>query len=157
MEADPPLPTQKGQIIMKKVLVVCLGNTCRSPMFAALLKQRLVSEGQTDVIVESAGVLREAVGQPAAADWATLIVETRVDLSEHKSRHIEDVNPSSFDTIVCVDPKAFAIVTAMEHHATRVVLASPETQGVYNPWQKGIDAYRECFAHCVRGAAALAL
>ncbi|MDP2642193.1 MAG: low molecular weight phosphatase family protein [bacterium] len=131
-----------------KILVVCLGNTCRSPMFAEMLKRHFNTHGHTNVDVESAGILKEAAGQPAAPDWVTLQSETGVDLSAHRSRWIGNVDVSSFDIIYCVDKKAFEEVYRMTlPSTTKVVLASPSTGGILNPWQKGVDAYRECFSH----------
>ncbi|MCB0234057.1 MAG: hypothetical protein KDH08_08530, partial [Anaerolineae bacterium] len=42
---------------MKRVLIVCTGNICRSPMAWGLLRQRLAADGLADqVSVTSAGV-----------------------------------------------------------------------------------------------------
>ena len=49
---------------IQRILIVCSGNICRSPMAAALMRRRL-GEGETArVRVESAG-LQALVGQPA--------------------------------------------------------------------------------------------
>ena len=47
------------------IVFVCTGNTCRSPMAAALMRQVLDKRGRRDIMVTSAG-LAAAAGQPAA-------------------------------------------------------------------------------------------
>ena len=52
-----------------RILFVCTGNTCRSPMAAALMRRRLDRAGREDIIVDSAGLAADGgpVTQEAAA------------------------------------------------------------------------------------------
>ena len=92
-----------------KILIVCRGNTCRSPMYAALLQDKLKRQGR-EATVESAGILASAKGQPAAREWLEMRSYTHVDLNEHRSRWIGDLDLNVFDTIICLDEDAFAEV-----------------------------------------------
>ena len=71
--------------MIRHILVVCVGNICRSPMAEALLKQAL--RGQEDYTVESAG-LGALVGHPASAHSVTLMAELGLDISAHRARQI---------------------------------------------------------------------
>ena len=74
---------------MRKVLMVCTGNTCRSPMAAALFK-KAAAERQIEVEVDSAGL--QVFGSESAIPQAqTVMREYGIDLSEHRSQQI-DIN-----------------------------------------------------------------
>ena len=66
----------------KRVLVVCTGNTCRSPMAEGWLNQKLAGKGWT---AESAGVGAWG-GSPATAGADEAMREVGVDLTKHRSR-----------------------------------------------------------------------
>jgi len=64
---------------ISRILILCTGNLCRSPMAAALLRQRL--RGAT---VRSAG-LCAAVGEPAASEVVGLLALRGIDVSMHRA------------------------------------------------------------------------
>ena len=66
----------------KKVLVVCTGNTCRSPMAAGWLNHKLKGKGW---MAESAGVAAWG-GSPASAEAIEAMQEIGIDISAHRSR-----------------------------------------------------------------------
>lgn len=72
------------------VLLVCTGNTCRSPMAEVLLRRALADRG-VPARVCSAGLL--AGGQPAAAEAVQAMAARGLDLAGHQSHRIttEDV------------------------------------------------------------------
>ncbi|NNC12952.1 low molecular weight phosphatase family protein [Planctomonas sp. JC2975] len=68
-----------------RVLFVCAGNTCRSPMAAQLLRARLgVAAG---FAVESAGILAE-VGSPMTSDARAAIVGRVAVVAPHRARQL---------------------------------------------------------------------
>ena len=83
----------------KKVLCVCVKNTCRSVMMAEFLKKELGDE----FIVESAGVCERCTGRPAGEYVIYCMKEKGVDISGHESRHAGDLNLSLYSHIVCAD------------------------------------------------------
>lgn len=93
-----------------RVLFVCTGNTCRSPMAEGWLKQRLPKNWRGRIVVESAGT--SALPGLPAAENARLAVRARGgDISSHRSQ------PLSRDLIASAD-----IVVAMEEHHRQAVL-----------------------------------
>lgn len=92
------------------LLFVCTGNTCRSPMAAAIAEDQVERRGWLHVSVQSAGVSAGA-GSPAAAAAIEVAAENDVDLSAHRSR------PLTAELVEWAD----AIVAMSEWHADRVV------------------------------------
>ena len=86
--------------MIKHILVVCVGNICRSPMAEALLKSALKEEG--DFTVESAG-LGALVGHPADAFALELMDEMGEDVSHHRARQIHPDRVKEADLVLVME------------------------------------------------------
>lgn len=75
----------------KRVVLVCTGNTCRSPMAEALLKRTLKACGRWDILVESAG-LSATPGAPASRNAALAMTEFGIQMDRHRARPMYDVD-----------------------------------------------------------------
>lgn len=80
---------------MKKVLFICTGNTCRSPMAEGLLKDYL----NGDFIVESRGVSVFFNG-PANENAIKVMEEDGIDISNHTSKQIDEEILRESDLII---------------------------------------------------------
>lgn len=68
-----------------KLLLVCTGNTCRSPMAAAILRRLLAEAGVTGIEVDSAGLMAQ-VGEPASEGTYLVALEDGLDVSAHRAQ-----------------------------------------------------------------------
>ena len=86
--------------MIRHILVVCVGNICRSPMAEALLASAL--RGQHGITVESAG-LGALVGHPASDYSVELMDEMGVDISQHRARQIHPDMVSAADLVLVME------------------------------------------------------
>jgi protein-tyrosine-phosphatase len=70
---------------MKKILFVCSGNTCRSPLAEAIAKQVLPGRLDFEVEIASAGTSAQE-GSPASRNSVEVAERHGLDLSRHRSR-----------------------------------------------------------------------
>ena len=82
-----------------KVLFVCDGNICRSPMAAEYLRHRAVREGLSHLVVDSAGILG-IEGVPAAPLSVDVARDAGLDLTRHRSRGITITDTRTADLVV---------------------------------------------------------
>ena len=68
-----------------KILVVCTGNTCRSPLAEVTLRRAVSDVGLEGVEVSSAGT-GAFVGEPASEGSYLVALEQGLDLAAHRAR-----------------------------------------------------------------------
>lgn len=124
--------------MFSSVLVVCVGNICRSPLGERLLAQKLEARGCGDIRVSSAGI-SALVGHEADADTRQVAEAQGVFLDGHLARQ--------FNHDLGAD---HALILALEAgHRRNIIAAAPDLAGrvmLFDQWigARGIaDPYRQ--------------
>ncbi|EKX45107.1 hypothetical protein GUITHDRAFT_139370 [Guillardia theta CCMP2712] len=86
-----------------KILAVCTGNTCRSPMMMVLLRREIKKMNLSSVHVESAGIGEKAGWKRHASPNALALFPS--ELSEHRSAHVSSKLVTSFQRVLCMENK----------------------------------------------------
>jgi len=101
---------------MKKLIFVCTGNTCRSPMAEGLLRNRLPADSGCEV--SSAGICA-ANGWPASANAVEALREKGIHIGGLTSRTLTP------DLIA----KADLLITMTQGHRHAILQVSPQSEG----------------------------
>ncbi len=89
---------------MTKVLFVCLGNICRSPMAEGLLKKMVAEDGQSDrFLIDSAATSTYEVGRSPHKGTKKILENENVDTSQMIARQITEEDFQRFDWIIGMD------------------------------------------------------
>lgn len=97
----------------KTVLFVCTGNTCRSPMAAAIARHL---NTDPSVTIESAGVATQD-GLPATPEGVEALRVIGVDPGRHRSRQLTSAMVRDADEILCMTRSHLEHVIAMDPDA----------------------------------------
>jgi protein-tyrosine-phosphatase len=130
-----------------KILFVCSGNTCRSPLAEAIARRMFEVAGRTDVQVSSAGT--QAWDGSSASDGSILVgIERGLDLSGHRSRMITPEIIAENDLILAMSPQHVERIKEINPDANVHLLAGYATgeragRAVQDPFGGDLDSYRE--------------
>lgn len=119
-----------------KILMVCLGNICRSPLAEGIMRH-LAEEKGLDWVIDSAGTGNWHVGQ--APDHRA-IKEARkngVDISSLRGRQFQPSDFDAFDKILVMDRNNYKDVIRQarnEADKAKVAFLLPQDQEVPDPW-----------------------
>ena len=126
---------------MMNVLCVCTGNTCRSPMLAALLRAALRRQ-VVAATVESAGTAA-GQGEPASAGALAAMARRGLDLSAHRSRALVGLDLGGIDHVCTVSSRHAAFVRSLGVPPGRISVVAADRGGVPDPWGGDEEAYEE--------------
>jgi len=87
---------------MKRILFVCLGNICRSPLAQAVAED-LVQKHQLDLEVDSAGTGHWHVGEAPCENSILVAKQRGLDISYYKARQVSSKDFDYYDVIVGLD------------------------------------------------------
>lgn len=129
--------------MFKSILVVCVGNICRSPVGERLLRQAL-----PEIDVSSAGI-NALVGKPADKTASAVAAENNLSLHGHTARQFTAALGAEHDLILVMEPgHKREIARAAPQLAGRVMLFDRWTknEGIADPYLRSKDIHEKTFA-----------
>lgn len=130
-----------------RLLFVCTGNTCRSPLAEALARREAIERGLADVEVASAGT--SAWDGAPASDGALLVaLERGLDLSSHRAQQLTREVVQSHDVVLAMGPHHVERAEALGGEGRTYLLtafANGPSAGrpISDPFGGDLEAYRE--------------
>lgn len=132
---------------MYRIVTVCAGNICRSPMAEYLVREAARDAGLDDVVVTSAGVSDEEQGNPIDPRARKVMERLGIDTSGHRARQVTREDLENNDLVLALDVphyRALRTMAANDAQADKIHLMREydpsaagealEGIGIYDPW-----------------------
>ncbi len=134
------------------VLLVCTGNTCRSPMAEALMRQKLADRlgcgvdelEDCGVLVSSAGIAAMSGGRPSP-EAAQVMAARGIDITSHTSQPLTDRLVRYSDLIITMTRgHREAVLAQWPEAAARTAVLSAQSIDVADPIGGPLETYQAC-------------
>jgi len=140
---------------MIKVICVCLGNICRSPVAEALLREQFIAQGYLDgkdFVVDSAGTGDWHLGHPPDARSQQVCEAHGIDISGQRARKFISTDGKKYDVIFGMDKNNLdniKQIIAPEHHLKVKLFDAHE---VNDPYYGILDGFEIMYQQLERAA-----
>lgn len=128
----------------KKILFVCTGNTCRSPMAEGIFNSFIEKENKKDNIkAYSAGVFGFN-GSQATKNAIDACKEIGVDLTEFKSTSLPSLNVDEFEEFYVMGLSHKTALMRLGVNEEKITILGKDGKGILDPFGGDIVVYRKC-------------
>lgn len=146
-----------------RVLFVCLGNICRSPLAQGVFEHQVAQAGLSGKFhADSAGTGSWHIGDPPDSRSVTAAARRGIDLSKQRARQVSSADFSGFDLILAMDEANLARLREMapeqDNHKLRLFLDGVPgitRREVPDPYYGGDDGFEVVLDLIEQGSRAL--
>ncbi|MDR0856418.1 MAG: low molecular weight protein arginine phosphatase [Clostridiales bacterium] len=124
----------------KRILLVCTGNTCRSPMAQAILKHIIKQNGRDKSFSVGSAGLTVRVGTPMMPEARAALRFMHVTPHAHKARPLTEALARSADLIVTMTARQKLFIPGVK---TFSIAELTDGRDVRDPYGCGEEVYRE--------------
>ena len=140
----------------KKILFVCHGNICRSPMAEFVMKHLCREAGKEDDFeIDSVAVSREEIGNDIYPPAKRKLREKGILFDSHAALQITSADYAYYDYIICADYSNIRLLQRIigedpQNKVSLMMQWAGLSRDVADPWYTGDfeEAYQDIFLVC---------
>ena len=128
---------------MTKILFICLGNICRSPMAEFVMKDLVKKTGLASQFhIESAATSREEIGNPIYPPAKRKLKKMGVPFGDHRAVQMTRADYDRYDLLLAADSANVRNMTRIaggdpDHKIRRLLDDCPRPRDIADPWYTG--------------------
>jgi protein-tyrosine phosphatase len=137
--------------MFQNILVLCLGNICRSPIAEYLLKD-FAKKNNLNLNVDSAGITALA-GYPAHELSVHIMQEQGIDMTEHRAKQVTAAHVKAADLILVMDDTQRHDLAKMFPQAAGKTFRIGEftSENIPDPYGEPFTAFEHAFSLIAKG------
>lgn len=135
---------------MTRILMVCLGNICRSPLAHGILQSKLP---ESDFYVDSAGTAAYHIGNPPDQRSIKVAKNQNINISDQSARQFKVSDFDSFDYIYAMDHSNYSDIISLARNPNDIgkvtlfleINTSMENKNVPDPYYGDLSDFEQIY------------
>lgn len=138
-----------AELAQPEIVIICTGNTCRSPMAEVLLREKLIKKlgcprEALRIRVKSAGIAASP-GSPAALQAVQVMHEQDIDLNDHESQQLHYQLARNADLLLTLsNSHRRAIISEWPEFENKTFVLDPNGGDIADPFGAPVEVYDAC-------------